>query len=60
MRYLEFIDRLKSYAEESYAEFHRGLTPTAYPILGIRVPIMRKLAKEFKEEAQLKELLSYQ
>ncbi|MBQ7771080.1 MAG: DNA alkylation repair protein [Clostridia bacterium] len=48
MKYSEFIDELKTYAEEKYAAFHRGLTPTKYKILGIRVPILRKLAQKYK------------
>ncbi|MBQ8343121.1 MAG: DNA alkylation repair protein [Clostridia bacterium] len=48
MKYSEFIDELKSYAEEMYAAFHRSLTPTQYKILGVRVPIMRKLAYKYK------------
>ena len=59
MKYSEFIDQLKSYAEESYAAFHRSLTPTKYTILGVRVPIMRKIAKGFLSQPQIYELLSY-
>lgn len=59
MKYSKFIDQLKSYAEESYAAFHRSLTPTKYTILGVRVPIMRKIAKGFSSQPQIYELLSY-
>ncbi len=44
--YQEYIKYLKSIKEESYACFHKKLTPTKYEILGIRVPIQRKIAKE--------------
>ena len=57
MTYSKFIDKLRSYVEEEYAAFHRRLTPTKYQILGIRVQIMRKLAKEYK--SCLAELLLY-
>ena len=57
MTYSEFIKKIKPYAEEDYAAFHQNLTPTKYPILGIRVPIMRRLAKEFYKDIQ--DLLSF-
>ena len=57
MTYSEFIDELQSYAEEEYAAFHRRLTPTKYTILGIRVPVMRKLARQYAN--RLEELLCY-
>lgn len=57
MKYSEFFEELKSYAEESYAAFHSGLTPTKYKILGVRVPILRKLAKKFKDN--LDDLFSF-
>ncbi len=57
MTYSEYIKMLQTYAEEKYAKFHSGLTPTKYKILGIRMPIIRKLAQEYKGE--IEELLSY-
>ena len=48
MKYSEFLEELKGYAEEKYAAFHSGLTPTKYKILGVRVPILRKIAKKYK------------
>jgi len=59
MTYSEFIEELQGYAEKEYAEFHRRLTPTKYMILGIRVPIMRKIAKRFKEDIAIQALLSF-
>jgi len=44
--YQEFIEYLKTEKEENYKQFHQKLTPTKYEILGIRVPIQRKIAKE--------------
>ena len=57
MTYSKFIEYITPYTEEKYAKFHGGLTPTKYKILGIRMPIIRKLAKEYK--GSLEELLSY-
>ena len=48
MTYSEFIDVLASQAESKYADFHSSLTPTKYKILGVRVPILRKLAKQYQ------------
>lgn len=47
MRYSEFIEKLRSLAEPSFAEFQRRLIKTKYTILGVRTPALRKLAKEF-------------
>ena len=49
MTYLEFLDKLTSYKEVDFANFQRRLIFTKYEILGIRTPILRKLAKEYKE-----------
>ena len=44
--YSLYIEYLKSMGDESYKKFHSKLTTTQYEILGIRVPIQRKIAKE--------------
>ena len=44
--YQNYIEYLKSKSEEEYKTFHQKLTPTKYEILGLRVPIQRKIAKE--------------
>ncbi len=46
MTYLEFFTNLQSYAEPSFAQFQRKLIFTERTILGVRTPILRKLAKE--------------
>lgn len=38
--------RLESLAEPDYAAFSRRLCPTAYPMLGVRLPSLRALARE--------------
>lgn len=35
-----------SHSEEAYARFHSRLSRTRYPIRGIRIPILRKQARE--------------
>lgn len=47
--YKEFKKYLKEIGEENYKIFHKKLTPTKYEILGIRVPIQRKIAKEISK-----------
>lgn len=47
--YQEYLQYLKEVSEESYKEFCQKLTPTNYEILGIRIPLERKIAKEIKK-----------
>ncbi len=42
--YQEYIDYLKSWSDENYKNFHSKLTTTKYEILGISVPVQRKIA----------------
>jgi 3-methyladenine DNA glycosylase AlkD len=42
----EIISELKSHQDPAYAEFIRRLTPDAGRILGVRVPVLRTLAKQ--------------
>lgn len=44
--YFNARHRLEELADENYKEFQAKITPTAKPILGVRVPLMRTLAKE--------------
>lgn len=37
---------LKSYAEESYRDFSSALVPGSKPLLGVRLPVLRKIAKD--------------
>lgn len=43
--YFEYVEYLKSLSDKTYKEFHSKLTTTKYEILGIRVPMQRKIAK---------------
>ena len=47
MKYLDLLNRLTAYAEEDFANFQRRLIFTKYKILGVRTPILHKLAKEY-------------
>ncbi len=44
--YEEYLIYLKEKKEEEYAKFQKKIISTKYEILGIRVPIQRKIAKE--------------
>ena len=44
--YQKYLKFLKSLSEPEYRDFHKNLTTTKYEILGIRVPMLRHLAKE--------------
>ncbi len=47
--YQEFLDELKSYADEEYRTFHKRLLKNdEIEVLGVRVPVLRKLAKKYK------------
>lgn len=46
--YPEFLEEIKSYAEPEYAAFHKRLLKNDnINVLGVRVPILRKLAKKY-------------
>ncbi len=52
MLYAEFLEELKSYADENYKNFHGKLLKNEnIRLLGVRVPVMRKLAKKYKNFA---------
>ena len=57
MTYPEFIEKITPYAEENFARYQEKLIFTGRKILGIRTPILRKLAKEFVGD--IEDLLSY-
>ena len=52
MTYLELIDVLNHNKSDSFAAFQRRLIPTAYNILGVTTPTMRKIAKMYEKEWQ--------
>ena len=42
----ELAPRLRALADEKLAEFSSGLNPGCKPMLGVRLPELRKIAKE--------------
>lgn len=58
MPYQELLNRLKSEADVNYKNFHKRLLKNDdINVLGVRVPILRKIAKTFRDK--IDELLSY-
>ena len=51
-RYLSILEELRSLADEDYKAFNKKIIPTKQTTLGIRIPVLRKIAKRIaKEEA---------
>ena len=46
--YKKFINDLEKLSDKKYLEFIKSLTPTKYRIIGIRIPILRDIAKHIK------------
>lgn len=57
MTYDKLIKKLQSFAESEFAAFQRRLISTNCIILGVRTPILRRIAKEWK--AEVERLLSF-
>ncbi|MBQ9729039.1 MAG: DNA alkylation repair protein [Clostridia bacterium] len=57
MTYSEFLNILESNSEEAFAAFQRRLIFTNQPILGVRTPILRRLAKQYRSYAE--EILAF-
>lgn len=57
MEYSSFIEELKGYAQPSFQQFQTRLIFTKYEILGVRTPVLRKMAKKYA--AQLDEIFAF-
>lgn len=55
--YLQLLEKLNGYKEENFAAFQRRLIPTFQSILGVRTPILRRLAKDYK--GSIEEVLNF-
>lgn len=49
---------LLEHEDEAYREFQGGLTKTSYSRIGVRVPVLRKIAKEIVKSDEWEEFLS--
>ena len=54
----EIKEELIKLADEKYKEFHSGLCPRTDNIIGVRVPVLRKYAKELVKKYSIAELLN--
>lgn len=52
--YDDFIKYLFSFKDDKYLEFNRKIVNTTSPMIGIRTPILRNIAKEISRENSLK------
>lgn len=50
-------NQIKNLADKEYKEFHSKLCPGTNNILGVRIPILRKYAKDLAKEYEIRELL---
>lgn len=58
MNYQEFLAELKSFSDEDYRTFHKRLLKNDnIQVLGVKVPILRKIAKKYK--AEVDELMTF-
>lgn len=51
-------DKLFIHSEKKYAEFSAGLIPGAKPLIGVRIPVLRKNAKEIAKSDYMEFLLN--
>lgn len=58
MNYTEFLNEVKSYADEDYRNFHKRLLKNDdINVLGVKIPYLRKIAKKYKSSAD--EMLAF-
>lgn len=57
MSYADFIKKLNDLSESTFAGFQQKLIPTKQTIIGVRTPVLRKIAKEYL--SSIEELLTY-
>lgn len=48
-RYQEYLENLNSYKDENYKKFQQKLITTTYPIIGVRIPFLKKIAKKISK-----------
>lgn len=53
MKYIELKEYLRKIGEEKFASFSKTLSNSDYLVLGVKNPVLRKLIKEHKNDAEL-------
>lgn len=56
--FMDILKRLEKEADKNYQKFSSSLLPNINNVLGVRLPILRKLAKEVVKENKFKSFLS--
>ena len=54
----EILEKLNELSDEKYKKFHTGLCPNSSEIIGVRVPDLRKLAKEIVQTTDVEKYLN--
>lgn len=54
----EIRKKLEELADEKYKKFHTGLCPNSNEIIGVKVPILRNLAKEIVQDGNVEDYLN--
>ena len=57
MKNQEIRNKIEELSDEKYKKFHTSLCPNTIEIVGVRVPILRNLAKEIVKEGNVEEYL---
>lgn len=58
--YKQYVEYLKSIADEEYKNFHSSLVQNSkYKMIGIRVPIMKNIAKEIAKNTNIEDFLKH-
>ena len=58
--YKQFIDFLLNSKDEKYKQFHSSLVLNSrYKMIGIRVPIMKDIAKEIAKNSNIEDFLHF-
>lgn len=55
---MDIIKRLEKEADKNYQKFSSSLLPNVNNVLGVRLPVLRRLAKEIVKEDKFKDFLS--
>ncbi len=56
--FMDIIKRLEKEADKNYQKFSSSLLPNVNNVLGVRLPVLRRLAKEIVKEDKFKNFLS--
>ena len=55
---MDILSTLKKNVNDEYKIFQEKICKTKYPILGIKIPVLRKICKEMLKEATFEEIIN--